>query len=77
MTNNNIIRKGKQFYFSMILKDTSVLTMNCWEDAFDQILIKVLVFAHLVDFLPLLVCHLFFNCLCSDIITIKIFATKL
>ena len=51
--------------------------MNCWEYAVDQILIKIFVFAHLVDLLPLLVCHLFFDCLCSDIITIKIFTTKL
>ena len=51
--------------------------MNCREYAVDQILIKILVFAHLIDLLPLLVCHLFFDCLCCDIITIKIFTTKL
>lgn len=51
--------------------------MNCREYAVDQVLIKILIFAHLIDLLPLLVCHLFFDCLCCDIITIKIFTTKL
>lgn len=51
--------------------------MNCREYTVDQVLIKILVFAHLIDLLPLLVCHLFFYCLCCHIITIKIFASKL
>ena len=51
--------------------------MNSWKDTIDHILVKVFIFAHLVDFLPLLVGHLFFDCLSSHIITIKIFSTKL
>ena len=51
--------------------------MDCRKDAVDHILVEVLVFAHLVYFLPLLVSHLFFNRLCCDIITIKIFPSKL
>lgn len=53
------------------------LTMDGWKDAVDHVLVEVLVFTHLIDFLPLLISHLFFDCLCCHVITIKIFTSKL
>ena len=51
--------------------------MDRWEKTCDDVMIQVLVLAHLVDFLPLLVCHLFLDGLSGHFVSSHVFTTKL
>ena len=55
----------------------SAHTVNCWEETAAQILVEILVLWHVIHLLPLISCHLFFQCLCSHLIFSQITSSKL
>lgn len=63
--------------YSMPILMMMLPTMNCWEEAGDDVSVQALVLTHLINLLPFLICHLLLDRFGCHLFIPKVFASEL